>query len=170
MLKSNSHTKVTPADLRRPQDLQAAALLFDAYRQFYGKPSDLVAATDFLYERGVLGQSMLLLARDLSGQAIGFCQSHPSFSSVSIAPIWVLNDLFVCEGARRCGAARALLIAAAEAARRAGVIRLTLSTQQSNHSAQALYESMRWLRDGEFFTYHLHLPPPPGDMDVHPQR
>jgi ribosomal protein S18 acetylase RimI-like enzyme len=158
MSQQPANIQVTVADLQRPDDLQAAAALFDAYRQFYGQPGDLVAATDFLRQRGELGQSVLLLARDASGQAVGFCQNYPSFSSVSMAPIWVLNDLFVSEAARRCGAARALLTGAAEAARRAGAIRLTLSTQQENHRAQALYESLHWLRDSEFFTYHLRLP------------
>lgn len=149
---------VTVADLRRAEDLHAVAPLFDAYRQFYGQPGDVAASTQFLRERGALGQSVVLLARDASRKAVGFCQNYPSFSSVSMAPIWVLNDLFVSEAARRCGVARALLTAAANAARRAGVIRLTLCTQQENHRAQALYESLGWLRDSEFFTYHLRFP------------
>jgi GNAT superfamily N-acetyltransferase len=160
MTPPTTNIHVAVADVRRPDDLQAAAALFDAYRQFYGQPSDLGAASNFLRQRGELGQSVLLLARDTSGQAVGFCQNYPSFSSVSMAPIWVLNDLFVSEAARRCGAARALLAAAAEAARRAGAIRLTLCTQQENHRAQALYERLHWLRDSEFFTYHLRLPSP----------
>ncbi len=160
MSEHHPHIHVTTADLQCPADLQAAASLFDAYRQFYGQPSDLLAATDFLRQRGERREAVLLLARDASGQALGFCQNYPSYSSVSLAPIWVLNDLFVSASARRCGAGRALLAAAESAARRAGAIRLTLSTQQANHRAQALYESMQWVRDGEFFTYHLRLPPP----------
>jgi ribosomal protein S18 acetylase RimI-like enzyme len=160
MLKPHPNTTATVADMQRPADLQAAASLFNAYRRFYGKPSDLPGATDFLRQRGERRESVLLLARDASGQAVGFCQNYPSFSSVSMAPIWVLNDLFVSESARRCGVARVLLTAAADAARQAGVIRLTLTTQQENRHAQALYESMQWLRDGEFLTYHLHLPSP----------
>jgi ribosomal protein S18 acetylase RimI-like enzyme len=158
MTPSTTPIHVAIADWRRSDDLQVAAVLFDAYRQFYGQPSDLVAASNFLRQRGELGQSVLLLARDTAGRAVGFCQNYPSFSSVSMSPIWVLNDLFVSEAARRCGAARALLTAAAKAARRAGAIRLTLCTQQENHRAQALYESLGWLRDREFFTYHLRWP------------
>ncbi len=160
MPQHQSNIHVTVADLRRPGDLQAAAPLFDAYRQFYGQPSDLDGATAFLRQRGELGQSVLLLAHNTSGQAVGFCQNYPSFSSVSMAPIWVLNDLFVSEAARGCGAAQALLAAAAAAAHQAGAIRLTLSTQQENRRAQALYEGLHWLRDSEFFTYHLRLPSP----------
>ena len=174
MSKLPTNIQVAVADLRRLDDLQAAAALFDAYRQFYGQPGDLNAATDFLRERGALGQSVLLLARDASGQAVGFCQNYPIFSSVSMAPIWVLNDLFVSEGARRCGVARALLAAAAAAAHQAGAVRLTLTTQRDNRRAQALYESMQWLRDGGIFTYHLRLDKnshlPTGAIDVNPHR
>jgi GNAT superfamily N-acetyltransferase len=158
MTQAPSNIQVNVADLRRLDDLQAAAPLFDAYRQFYGQPSDVNAATDFLRQRGERAESVLLLARDASGHAVGFCQNYPSFSSVSMAPIWILNDLFVVDSARRCGAAQALLTAAAELARSAGAIRLTLTTQHENHRAQALYESLQWLRDEEFFTYHLRLP------------
>lgn len=31
---------------------------------------------------------------DDSGRAVGFVQLYPSFSSVSAAPIYLLNDLF----------------------------------------------------------------------------
>ncbi|MFM8900755.1 MAG: GNAT family N-acetyltransferase [Burkholderiales bacterium] len=166
--------QVTVANLRRSDDLCAAAPLFDAYRQFYGQPSDLVASTQFLRERGALGQSVLLLARTSSAQVVGFSQIYPSFSSSSLASIWVLNDLFVSEAARRCGVARALLAAAESAARRAGAIRLTLKTQRKNRAAQALYEGMQWLRDEEFLTYHLRLDNnnhlPTGATNVNPHR
>lgn len=43
-------------------DLDALAGLFDGYRQFYGKSSDLPAATVFLKARFEHGQSVLFLA------------------------------------------------------------------------------------------------------------
>lgn len=55
MSKLPNNIQVTIADLRRSDDLQAAAVLFDAYRQFYGQPSDLVAASNFLRQRGGAG-------------------------------------------------------------------------------------------------------------------
>jgi GNAT superfamily N-acetyltransferase len=149
--------EVALADMRNPAELDAAVPLFDAYRQFYEQPSDAGAAKAFLRERGERGQSVVLLARDGGGQAVGLVQNYPSFSSASMAPIWVLNDLFVAPEARRLGVARALLAAAAEHARRAGAVRLMLRTQVENSRAQALYESMRWQRDAAFLTYNFPL-------------
>ena len=42
-------------------------------------------------------------------QALGFMQLYPSFSSVSLKRLWVLNDLFVRPSVRRGGVARRLL-------------------------------------------------------------
>ena len=83
-------------------DLDAVVTLFDGYRQFYGQPSDGVAARAFLQARFEHGQSVVLLAES-QGQAVGFTQLYPSFSSVSMARVFVLNDLFVAPTARRLG-------------------------------------------------------------------
>ncbi|WP_462115792.1 N-acetyltransferase family protein [Lysobacter xanthus] len=134
-------------DLRiRPataDDLPDAARLFDAYRQFYGQPSDRPAAHDFLAARLAARQSMILLAR-LGDEAVGFTQLYPMFSSVRMAPIWVLNDLYVDAGARRLGVARRLLDAAAVSARAAGAVRIMLETAQENFPARALYRDAGW--------------------------
>lgn len=124
-------------------DLPAAARLFDAYRQFYGQPSDPVAAREFLAARLAARQSMVLLAwRD--DAAVGFTQLYPMFSSVRMAPVWILNDLYVDAGARRLGIARRLLDAAAVAARAAGAVRVTLETARENVAARGLYRDAGW--------------------------
>ena len=139
-------------------DLDAVVTLFDAYRQFYGQPSDGVAARTFLQARFEHGQSVVLLAES-QGQAVGFTQLYPSFSSVSMARVFVLNDLFVSPTARRLGVGEALLTAAADHARQFGAVRLSLTTDVQNLPAQALYESMGWARDQKFYAYHLALKP-----------
>jgi ribosomal protein S18 acetylase RimI-like enzyme len=137
-------------------DLDAVAILFDAYRQFYGQPSDEAAAKTFLQARFEHGQSVVLLAES-QGQAVGFTQLYPSFSSVSMARVFVLNDLFVAATARRLGVGEALLNAAANHARQLGAVRLSLTTNVQNLPAQSLYESMGWERDQKFYAYHLAL-------------
>ncbi len=127
-------------------DLDAVAPLFDAYRGFYGQPSDLARARDFLHERLRRGESVVLLAlRD--DAAVGFTQLYPVFSSVRTARTWLLNDLFVAEGARRGGVARALLDAAATFARDDGAAGLMLETTRSNAPARALYRAAGWSED-----------------------
>lgn len=135
-------------------DLDAIAPLFDAYRQFYGRNSELLAAREFLRERFNHSESVIFLAIE-SGQALGFTQLYPSFSSVSLARVFVLNDLFVAENARKKGVARQLIQAATHYARTLGAVRVSLSTSISNAAAQATYESLGWKRDEQFFYYHF---------------
>ena len=138
-------------------DLDAVAPLFDAYRQFYGKAPDLQRARDFLAERFAHHESVIFLALDELGGAIGFTQLYSVFSSVSATRKYLLNDLYVVAGARRSGAARQLLIAAAEFARANGAASLSLSTAVDNLPAQQLYASLGWVRDEGFYEYNLAL-------------
>lgn len=137
-------------------DLATLAPLFDGYRQFYGRDSDLGAAQDFLRARFEHGQSVLFLALD-GDTPLGFAQLYPSFSSVSMARVFVLNDLYVAPAARQMGVATGLLQAAADFARQLGAVRLSLSTAVTNTSAQALYARSGWKRDEQFLVYHLPL-------------
>jgi GNAT superfamily N-acetyltransferase len=97
-----------------------------------------------------------LLALD-EDAAVGFTQLYPSFSSGAAAPILILNDLFVVPSARRCGVATSLLRAAVEAARAAGAVRLTLSTEIVNEAARQLYEREGWTLQADFCVYNLAL-------------
>ena len=53
-----------------PADLDALALLFDGYRQFYGQPTDLPRARQWLRERLRFGESVVLVARRGGGAAM----------------------------------------------------------------------------------------------------
>ncbi|WP_238527298.1 GNAT family N-acetyltransferase [Methylomonas methanica] len=127
--------------------------LFDSYRRFYGKAGDPLAAKSFLRDRFEHGESVLFIAlRDT--EAVGFVQLYPSFSSVTLARTFILNDLFVDAGYRRQGIAKRLLEAATEYAAALGAVRLTLSTAISNGEAQALYQTSGWVRDEQFYVFH----------------
>ncbi len=127
-------------------DLDALVPLFDAYRVFYAQPSDPVRARDFLEARFANGESVVLLA-ERGASAVGFTQLYPIFSSVRTARTWLLNDLFVADGARRGGVARALLDAAAAFARGQGAAGLALETTRDNAPARALYRAAGWHED-----------------------
>ncbi len=130
----------------QPADLDALAALFDAYRQFYGQPSDLAAARDWLRNRLRFGESRVLLARR-NRDAVGFAQLYPMFSSVRMARTWILNDLFVLPATRRPGIARSLLDAAADFARQDGAAAIQLETTQDNAAARATYRAAGWHED-----------------------
>lgn len=122
--------------------LDVLAELFDAYRQFYGQPPDLARARDFLTERMDRGESVVFLALD--GQAeLGFTQLYPIFSSVSAAPMWLLNDLYVAAEARGQGIGAALLDQARIHAKETGACQLLLETGADN-PARSLYERCGW--------------------------
>ena len=137
-------------------DIDAVAQLFDAYRQFYGKTSDIEAAKVFLLERFNHGESILFLAFE-NDKPIGFTQLYPSFSSVSMARVYVLNDLYVDSQVRGKGVGKKLLNAATEYAKSFAAVRVTLSTDIANKTAQFMYESAGWKRDSEYFVYHLSM-------------
>ena len=139
------------------EQVELVAPLFDAYRQFYGRPPDPDGARRFLAERLGWGESVVYAVVE-GGRALGFTQLYPSFSSVSMRPIWILNDLFVAEGARRRGVGARLLRAARDHALKTGAVRLALSTAVTNAAAQALYERDGWRRDTAFLHYEYELP------------
>ena len=134
-------------------DLDALVPLFDGYRQFYQQPSDADAARRFLAERFDHQQSIIFLALK-DGKELGFTQLYPSFSSVSMARTFILNDLFVVPQARGMGVGKSLLKTARDYAARIGAVRLSLSTNVSNSAAQALYEQQGWVRDRQFVSYN----------------
>ena len=140
-----------------PADLDALAALFDAYRVFYKQPSDLAGGRAFLAERFERGESVIFIAVDEDGRALGFTQLYPSFTSAGMKRIYILNDLFVAETGRRQGVGTALLEAAATFARESGAARLALSTAFDNLTAQSVYEAHGWTRDQDFYSYNLKL-------------
>ena len=138
------------------EDLDVLVPMFDGYRQFYRQPSDPDGARRFLLDRFQHNQSVIFLA--LNGDAaVGFTQLYPSFSSTSMARIFVLNDLFVAAESRSRGVGAALLNAAADYGRRVGAVRLALSTEVANTTAQRLYERLGWKRDTVYYSYTLTL-------------
>jgi GNAT superfamily N-acetyltransferase len=135
-------------------DLDDVASLFDGYRQFYGQRPDLAAARAFLAERLRRDESVIFIAYAHEG-ALGFTQLYPSFSSVSVKRLWILNDLFVSPAVRRGGVGRRLLEQAREWAVETDAKGLTLTTALTNTAARSLYESCGWRLDDEFAHYQL---------------
>ena len=139
------------------EHLDQVVPLFDAYRRFYRKPTDEAGARTFLHERLTNRDSLILFALDDASVALGFTQLYPSFSSVRMRPLWVLNDLFVVPEARGRGVGRRLMEAARERAQTAGMVALALATEKNNTTAKALYESLGYERDTAFDYYELAL-------------
>jgi ribosomal protein S18 acetylase RimI-like enzyme len=141
-------------------DLEPLATLFDRYRRFQGQASDLAAAQEFLAARFDHGESVVFIAH--AGMVpVGLAQLYPSYSSVSLTRVFVLNDLFVDEAARRQGVASMMLGAVEAYAWAHGAARVTLNVARDNPSGKALYESLGWHQDTKYFMYHRF----PADID-----
>jgi ribosomal protein S18 acetylase RimI-like enzyme len=134
-------------------DVKSIAPLFDAYRVFYAQRSDLELAESFIFERLTNEESVVFYAVDSDGNYLGFTQLYPSFSSVSAKRLWILNDLFVAEEARRLGVARLLMNHAKVFAIDTGAKGLFLETAHDNKNGQALYESLGYRRNTEYYYF-----------------
>ena len=137
-------------------DLDELAELFNLYRVFYGQSDDLEGARRFLRERLANDESAVFVASlDREQHRVGFTQLFPSFSSIRMFRVWILNDLFVHPEARKRGVARALMDAARAFAVDSGGKRLEVVTATENHAAQSLYESLGYERVEGFIEYQL---------------
>jgi len=124
------------------EDILFVAPLFDLYRQFYQQPSDLAAVQSFLHQRLTHSESVIFIAFE-QDQAVGFTQLYPGFSSISMKPAWILNDLFVLDTVRGKGVGESLIKEAIKFTRSIGGNSLSLETAQDN-PAQKLYEKLGW--------------------------
>lgn len=95
------------------QDIPQLAELFDQYRVFYYKDSDIPSAENFLKERIEKQDSEIYIAEN-DGVLVGFVQLYPLFSSTRMKKYWLLNDLFVNENYRGKGFSKNLIEAAKE--------------------------------------------------------
>lgn len=139
------------------EDLKQLSELFNAYRCFYGRESDLTLASSFLSERLEQKNSTIFIAETEKGFIAGFVQLYPTFSSVSAKRAWILNDLYVSQDYRRCGVAKQLIHQALEFGRETGAAWVSLQTALDNTAAQALYEQIGFTRENYFCEYSYSL-------------
>lgn len=138
-------------------EIDQLAHLFDEYRQFYGRTTDLLSCKIFLLERIKHHESVIFVTSDQSSpqKLNGFTQLYPSFSSLNMKPQWILNDLFVEPNARGQKHGEALIQIATDFAQSQKACGLALMTAITNVPAQKLYEKMKWVKDEKFLTYTL---------------
>ncbi len=138
-------------------DIDELTRLFDQYRVFYERSSDIALARSFLTERIEKNQSQIFIAGISDDRCCGFTQLFRSFSSVSAKPLWILNDLYVERTARKKGVGRLLMNKAREFAVETASKGILLETAKTNLNAQALYESLGYEKNTDFFGYSLNL-------------
>lgn len=127
--------------------------MFDAYRVFYKKASDLEGAANFLAKRIENGESVIFVSANDEGRIYGFVQLYPLFSSTRMQKLWLLNDLFVHPDERRQGIAKDLVEACKALCRDSNACGMMLETARSNEIGNKLYPVMGFSIDNEHNYY-----------------
>jgi GNAT superfamily N-acetyltransferase len=134
-------------------DLDELAALFNGYRIFYKKESDIEKARQFLKERLTKNESEIFVS--FSGTVMtGFTQLYPIFSSTRMKKFWLLNDLFVHENFRGQGFSIALMDRTKEFCRQSGSCGFMLETAKTNVIGNQLYQKMGLVLDTEHNVYN----------------
>ncbi len=142
--------KIIQADVEHLDNLSH---LFEQYRIFYGQKSDIENVKIFLEERIIKEESVVFIALQ-NGECVGFTQLYPSYSSVSLCKIWILNDLYVAKNYRKLGVAQHLIEHVIEYSKNTGRKKVLLSTAYDNLTAQRLYEKIGFSKD-DYFNYEI---------------
>lgn len=136
------------------EDVPGLAILFDQYRVFYHKESDIAGAVSFLTDRLTRNESVVFLC-EKEGKLVGFVQLYPLFSSTRMQRLWLLNDLFVAPESRGQGISKTLIEACRTFAIETGACGLSLETEKTNSVANHLYMATNWELDEEHNFYFL---------------
>lgn len=137
-------------------DLDALLPLVQAYRVFYKQQPQSERERAFIQSHLRSNTSVIYVAAD-EGKPAGFTQLFKTFSTVYLAPVWILEDLFVDPQHRKSGIASKLLDRALEHAREEGASSMFLETAFDNTIAQRVYERAGWTREGHFYKYNAPL-------------
>jgi GNAT superfamily N-acetyltransferase len=135
-------------------DLAPLSVLFDEYRIFYEKESDLKASYDFLFERMEKEESEIFVAENENGILMGFVQLYPLFSSTRLKKLWLLNDLYVSPNERGKGISVALIEAAKLLCKQTNACGLMLETAKNNVVGNNLYLKTGFLLSEESNYYY----------------
>ena len=130
--------------------------LFVNYREHFGQLPYPDSSRAFLEKRISRKESVIYLAMaDDEDKILGFCQLYSSFSSLSLKRVWILNDIYVAEDARRQLVADRLLHTAKQMPKETHAVRMRVATSRDNEVAQKVYESIGFVEDEQFKNYVL---------------
>jgi ribosomal protein S18 acetylase RimI-like enzyme len=121
-------------------DLTQLAQLFDLYRIFYRKESDIEESKKFLSERITNKESVIYVAEE-ENVLLGFTQLYPQFSSTRMKRTWLLNDLFILKEHRERGISKQLISMAKKLSTETNAAGLLLETEKTNAVGNKLYPS-----------------------------
>jgi GNAT superfamily N-acetyltransferase len=124
-------------------DFEKWLRLWQGYNLFYGRPSLPAKITEMTWSRFFDAyEPMHALVAERNGELLGLVHYLFHRSTIYIAPICCLQDLFTIESARGQGVGRALIEAVYERAKQAGSPRVYWQTHETNSTAIRLYDKI----------------------------
>lgn len=133
------------------EHLDSLAILFDGYRKFYRQESDIEGARQFLKARLENEDSIVYIAF-IDDVAVGFTQLYPLFSSVSMEPMYILNDLYIDSNYRGKNIGTSLIDRAKKLCKEKQYKGLIIQTETTN-PAQHLYERLGFVKDQDLMFF-----------------
>jgi GNAT superfamily N-acetyltransferase len=121
-------------------DIDNLSSLFNSYRMFYGKDSNIGVAKEFLESRIKLCDSKIYVS-EVDQCLTGFVQLYPIFSSTRVSKYWLLNDLFVDANERGKGYSKHLIKKAKNLVKDTSSCGMMLETDKTNNIGNNLYPS-----------------------------
>jgi GNAT superfamily N-acetyltransferase len=122
----------------KTSDLDQLSILFNSYRIFYGKKSNIDISKKFLESR-ISNKDSKMFICEVNNILTGFVQLYPLFSSVRVSKYWLLNDLFIDSEFRGKGYSKLLIDRAKELVLESGACGIMLETEKSNKIGNSLY-------------------------------
>ena len=142
--------KCTEAHLEQLVDV------FEEYREFCGFDISKNEAKAFLKKLIRNEESVIFIAVDSeTDNVMGFVNLFPSYSSLALQRLWILNDLGVSSNFRGRGVSKALIHKVQEFAKETNAIRIELKTGLTNTTAQSLYKTMDFTIDSDNVYYRV---------------
>ncbi len=137
-------------------DLEKLTPLFDDYRQHFKQTAAPDAVGAFLKQR-ILNEDVKIYLAQSGDDLHGFVVLYPSFSSIGLAPIWILNDFYLKSGNNKRLMAKQLLDKISEDCKETGAIRVEVTTRKENHKLHKLYKDYGFEKDYKYDYYFLQL-------------
>nr|WP_321356402.1 GNAT family N-acetyltransferase [uncultured Draconibacterium sp.] len=120
-------------------DITELTRLMMKFRAFYQQKSNHEELQTFIKSRITNDDSVIFVVEG-NNELIGYAQLYPSFSTIKLSDIWILNDLFVLESFRDKGVASQLIDTVLGFSEKGQRKQVWLLTENDNKRARQLYK------------------------------
>ncbi len=136
--------------------LAQLVVLFEEYRVFCEFEPAPEQTEVFLKNLMDKEESVLFIAIEPdTDKVMGFVNLYPSYSTLALQRLWILNDLAVSVYHRGKGVSKALIERVLAFAKETHAVRIELKTGKDNLRARQLYETMNFTVDNDNIYYRV---------------